>query len=67
MESRTSKMVHMFESLEESYFHLEELDQWLDSAIEHTQDLKTSHHSLEEQYAAFKVEINFDSYLFLFQ
>ncbi|PVD38688.1 hypothetical protein C0Q70_01308 [Pomacea canaliculata] len=53
-ESRENKMVRINEGLEEFYFRLDETDQWLDSAIEHTQDLQASHSSLEEQLVVFK-------------
>lgn len=50
-------MVRINEGLEEFYFRLDETDQWLDSAIEHTQDLQASHSSLEEQLVVFKVTL----------
>ncbi|XP_070185712.1 microtubule-actin cross-linking factor 1, isoforms 6/7-like isoform X4 [Littorina saxatilis] len=48
------KMVHMENGLEDFYFRLEETDQWMDAAIERTQDLQTEQGSIEDQYNTFK-------------
>lgn len=47
----------MCEDLEEFYTKLQDLDQWLDQAIEKSQDLQTSKDDLDLQYQCFKVSI----------
>ncbi|BFZ22115.1 hypothetical protein BsWGS_25154 [Bradybaena similaris] len=53
-ETRSTKLTTMSRNLEELYYHIEELDQWLDSVIEKTQDLQTSKLDLETQYETLK-------------
>ena len=45
----------MEKGLEDFYFRLEETDQWLDSAIERTQDLQGGQGDVQDQYNNFKV------------
>ncbi|XP_005100351.2 microtubule-actin cross-linking factor 1 [Aplysia californica] len=53
-DTRVSKLSRMGDNLEEIYYHLEELDQWLDAAIEKTQDMQADRVDIESQYEAFK-------------
>ncbi|XP_067685972.1 microtubule-actin cross-linking factor 1, isoforms 6/7-like isoform X1 [Haliotis asinina] len=52
--TRTKRMDGMFEELEQFYSKLENLDQWMDGAIERTQDLQSSKGDVEAQFNAFK-------------
>ena len=48
-------MVRMENGLEDFYFRLEETDQWMDAAIERTQDLQGAQGSVEDQFNTFRV------------
>ena len=48
----------MSSDLEEFYKSLQDLDQWLDQAIEKSNDLQNSQDDIEQQYQQFKVSIN---------
>ena len=54
-ETCSTKMEQMENGLEDFYFRLEETDQWLDAAIEKSQDLQAAQHSVEEQFNTFRV------------
>lgn len=45
----------MYEDLESFYGKLEDLDQWMDSAIERGQDLQKSRDDVENQFATYQV------------
>jgi hypothetical protein len=53
-------------SLEDFYFRLEETDQWLDTAIERTQNLQSSQGSVEDQFNDFKVRGVLDTFMLQF-
>ena len=57
-------MVQMENGLEDFYFRLEETDQWMDAAIERTQDLQGAQGSVEDQFNTFRVGfgVNNDDY-----
>lgn len=45
----------MCDDLEDFYGNLQELDHWLDQAIERSEDLKMSRDGIDTQYSNFKV------------
>lgn len=49
----------MTEDLEQFYTTLQEIDQWLDQAIERSRDLQSSKDNIHNQYNGFKVTIYF--------
>ncbi|KAL5005910.1 hypothetical protein ScPMuIL_017068 [Solemya velum] len=51
---RHKSVCTMYGDLEVFYDQLQSVDQWLDQAIERSQDLQTSKDDIEEQYAEFK-------------
>ena len=53
-------MVRMENGLEDFYFRLEETDQWMDAAIERTQDLQGAQGSVEDQFNTFRVSFGDD-------
>ncbi|GFN99913.1 microtubule-actin cross-linking factor 1 [Plakobranchus ocellatus] len=53
-ESRSGQIVTLGRNLEELYYHMEELDQWLDSAIEKCQDLQAAKLDIGRQHSTFK-------------
>ncbi|KAK3083433.1 hypothetical protein FSP39_022457, partial [Pinctada imbricata] len=52
--NRSKRLVKMSADLEEFYKSLQDLDQWLDQAIEKYKDLQTSKDGIETQYEEFK-------------
>ncbi|XP_041374834.1 LOW QUALITY PROTEIN: microtubule-actin cross-linking factor 1-like [Gigantopelta aegis] len=52
--SRNSHLQEMFAELEDFYSQLENLDVWMDQAIEKSQDLQSLQGDIETQYSAFK-------------
>ncbi|CAL1534640.1 unnamed protein product [Lymnaea stagnalis] len=53
-DNRSQKLTVMGRNLEELYYQMEEIDQWLDSAIEKTQDLQSAKMEVESQYNTIK-------------
>jgi hypothetical protein len=49
----------MTEDLEQFYTTLQEIDQWLDLAIEKSRDLQSSKDNIHNQYNGFKVTLIF--------
>lgn len=47
----------MCDDLEDFYEKLQELDHWLDTAIEKSEDLKISRDTIDAQYTNFKVSL----------
>ena len=45
----------MCDDLEDFYSQLQDLDQWLDSAIEKSEELKSSQNGIDVQFAEVKV------------
>nr|KAI8726704.1 microtubule-actin cross-linking factor 1 [Biomphalaria glabrata] len=53
-DNRSPKLSQMGRNLEELYYQMEELDQWLDSAIEKTQDFQLPSVEIDIQYTSMK-------------
>ncbi|WAR10224.1 DYST-like protein, partial [Mya arenaria] len=51
---RCKRLDDMCDDLEDFYSQLQDLDQWLDTAIERSEDLKTAHDGVDVQYSNFK-------------
>lgn len=64
-ETRTKKFDDLYEDLEDFYNTVEELDQWMDTAIEKGHSIKVSEQDPELQYELFQVS-SFVFFLFYF-
>ena len=60
-ETRTKKFDDLYEDLEDFYNTVEELDQWMDTAIEKGHNIKVSEQDPEVLYELFKVSSFFFS------
>lgn len=56
-ESRRKRFQKMTEDLEQFYTTLQDIDQWLDQAIEKSRDLQTSKDNIHNQFNDYKVLI----------
>ena len=54
-DKRCKRLDGMCDDLEDFYEQLQELDRWLDTAIEKSEDLKISRDTIDIQYTNFKV------------
>lgn len=58
-ETRTKKFDDLYEDLEDFYNIVEDLDQWMDTAVEKGHGIKVSQQDLEVQYGMLKVNTYF--------
>lgn len=67
-DNRSQKLSQMGRNLEELYYQMEELDQWLDSAIEKTQDFQLPSVEIDIQYTSMKVgySLTIEFFFFIF-
>ena len=57
MEKRCKRLDDMCDDLEDFYVKLQDLDHWLDEAIEKTGELKGNKDGVDMQYTVFKVKL----------